>query len=43
MSITRWIIFEKFEPYEIPYVLKQPKDVSEEEIAWCIEKQIYDL
>lgn len=39
---SRWVIFEKFERNEIPYILNSTNlDVNDDELCICIWEQFY--
>ena len=40
--IRRWFIFAGFGTEAIPYILDLPKEINEDEIALCIQEQIYN-
>ena len=45
MKIIKWIIYETFEPGEIPWVLEwdnNKEGATDEEICWCIQEQIWN-
>jgi len=39
--IKHWMIFTEFGTQAVPYIFRQPEDVSDEEISLCIQEQIY--
>lgn len=42
IKIKIWIIFKRFGTNQIPYILNASKlDISDEELALCVEEQYY--
>ena len=41
MRIKNWIIFTEFGTQAVPYLFRQPEDANDDEIALCIQSQIY--
>ncbi len=42
ITIRKWFIFTEFGMDAIPYILDASHlDVSDNELAWCIQEQIY--
>ncbi len=42
ITIRKWFIFTEFGMDAIPYILDASHlDVSDDELAWCIQEQIY--
>lgn len=41
IKIRTWIIFTELGKDAVPYVLKLGKEINEDEIAICIQEQIY--